>query len=339
MRLSTRESAVLRAVVRASVEQAGPVASRCVAAACGLGLSPATIRSVMAALEERGLLMQAHRSAGRLPSEAGLRVYVDSILEVERLSSGEKGRIRRAFRGLTGDPERALREASRILSEVSEHAGVVLAPKVSETPLKSARFVRVQPGTVVAVLIDEAGFVHSRIVSLEEDIDQGDLDKFGDYLNARLRGRSLTELREYVAREAEEEAGRTGRVLVRLFSMARAALEKEAETVFVGGRANVLNHPEFTDLRLLKAALRALEEKRLIIKLLDRTAAADGVCIFIGGAGRQSLAGLSVVGASYCAAGDCVGSLGVVGPMRMDYARVVPIVAYTARQVSQLLDN
>lgn len=338
VRLNARESAVLRAVVHAYVEQAAPVASKRVAATCGLDLSPATIRSVMAGLEERGLLMQEHRSAGRLPSEAGLRVYVDSVLEVERLGQREKSRIRRAFRGLASEPQRALREASRILSEVSEHAGVVLAPRFAESPLRSCRFIQVQPGAVLAVLVDEAGFVHSRLVPVEGDVTQADLDKFSDYLGARLRGRSLRDLRELVKREAEEEAGRAGRVLVRLLSMARASLEAEAEGFFVWGRVNVLNHPEFNDLGLLRAALQALEEKRLIVRLLDRAAGAGGVRIFIGGGGRRGLPGLSLVSSPYCGPGECVGSLGVVGPVRMDYSRMVPIVAYTARQVSQVLN-
>jgi len=338
MKLTARECVVLRAVVRAYVDQAAPVASRRVAESCGLGLSPATIRAVMADLEAQGLLVQSHRSAGRLPSEAGLRLYVDSILEVERLSPSERGRIRRAFRGLGGEPQRALREASRILSEVSEHTGVVLAPRFMESPLRSARFVQVLPGAVLAVLVDEAGFVYSRIVPAEEELTQAELDKFSDYLHSRLQGRTLKELRELVKREAEEEAGRTGRILARLLSLARTALEAESETFFVGGRTNVLKHPEFADLGLLRKALQALEEKRLIIGLLDRTAGAEVVRIFIGG-GLQALAGLSLVGSAYCGAGECVGSLGVVGPMRMDYGRVVPIVAYTARQVSHLLDN
>lgn len=336
MTLDPRECAVLRSVVCAYVEHARPVASKWVAASSGLGLSAATIRSVMADLEARGLLVKEHRSAGRLPSEAGLRLYVDSILEVEPLSPRERNRIRRALRRLGGEPRRALHEASRILSDVSDHAGVVLAPRVAEVPLRSARFVQVQPRAVLAVLVDEAGFVHSRLVAVDDDLTQRELDKLSDYILARLRGRSLRELRELVAREAEEEAGRFNRVLLRLLSMAREALE--AEALFVGGRANVLNHLEFGDLGLLRSALRALEEKRLIIKLLDRTAAADGVSIVIGG--RKGLAGLSLVSSAYCGAGgECVGSLGVIGPMRMDYARIVPIVAYTARQVSQVLDS
>lgn len=336
MKLSARERAVLRAVVQAYVEQTGPVASKRVAERCGLGLSPATIRSVMAGLEERGLLLQAHRSSGRLPSEAGLRLYVEQVLEVDRLGPGDKARIRRAFRGLGAEPHRALREASLILSEVSDHTGVVLAPKFWEAPLRSARFYQVQPGAVLAILVDEAGFVHSRLVPVDEDLDQSDLDKFSDYLRGRLRGRSLQELRELVKREAQEEAGRAGRVLAQLLSLARASLE--AETFFIGGRANVLNHPEFADLRLLRVALQALEEKRVIIKLLDRTATADGLRIFVGGGGRQCLSGLSLVSSPYCGAGECMGSLGVVGPMRMDYSRVVPIVAYTARKMSQVLN-
>jgi heat-inducible transcriptional repressor len=331
---------VLRAVVQSYVEQAAPVASKRVAASCGLGLSPATVRGVMADLEVRGLLIQEHRSSGRLPSEAGLRLYVDSILEVERLGSGQRSRIRRAFRRLGGEPQRALREASRLLSELSEHAGVVLAPRISETPLRSARFLHVQPGAVLAILMDEAGFIYSRIVPVDDDLTQRELDRFAGYIQARLRGRSLQDLRELVAREAEEEAGRFSRALVRLLSAARKALEAEAETLFVGGRINVLNHPEFADLGLLRLTLKALEEKRQIIRLLDRTAAADGVRIVIGGAGGAALAGLSLVSSAYCgAAGEFVGSLGVVGPTRMDYARVVPIVAYTARAVSQVLHS
>jgi heat-inducible transcriptional repressor len=330
---------VLRAVVHAYVNQAGPVASKLVASSCGLDLSPATIRSVMADLEARGLLMQEHRSAGRVPSEAGLRVYVDHVLEAERLSPTERGRIRRALKGLKRDPQRAFQEASRVLSELSDHAGIVLAPRFAETPLRSARFVRVQQATVLAVLMDEAGFVHSRVVPLDEDIEQRELDKFSDYLISRLRGSSLHELRDQLAAEAHEEMGRASKVMVRLLSMARQAFEAEADLLFIGGRANVLNHPEFTDLKLLKAALKALEEKRLIIELLDRTAAAQGVHIVIGGGGALALTGLSLVSSAYCGAGECLGSLGIIGPTRMDYARVVPIVAYTARQMSQVLDN
>ena len=137
------------------------MASKRVAAVCGLGLSPATIRSVVADLEARGLLVQAHRSAGRLPSEAGLRFYVDSVLQVERLSVAEKGRIRRALRGLAGAPGHALQEASRVLSEVSEHPAIVLAPRACEAPLRSARFLQVRARALLAVLVDEAGFVQA----------------------------------------------------------------------------------------------------------------------------------------------------------------------------------
>ncbi|MFH0809794.1 MAG: heat-inducible transcriptional repressor HrcA [Pseudomonadota bacterium] len=336
--LTSKETAVLRAVVRAYVEQARPAASKYIASRCGLGMSPATIRSIMVGLEERGCLVQKkHRSAGRVPSEAGLRLYASSILELDRLETGERRRIRRAFRATGSEPRHTLRQASRILSEFSEHTGVVLAPRFSTTPLRSAQFVPLQPGSVVAVLVDEAGFVFARVVPTDDSLGGGELEKFNNYMSLRLGGRSLRQLRELIAQEADEQAGSFNRVLARLLSMARKAVEAEAETLFVGGRLNVLNHPESADLRLLRQTLLALEEKRHLVRLLDSTVG-EGVHISIGG--QQALAGLSLVSSAYRGkGGGFIGSLGVVGPMRMDYARIVPLVAYTALQVSQVLDH
>jgi len=338
--LSARESTVLQAVVRLYVEEAVPVASRKVAGCCGLGLSPATIRSVMGELESKGLLVQAHRSAGRLPSEAGLRLYVDSILEVEQLPSADRTRIRRALREYRNDPVRALQEASRLLSQLSDHAGVVVAPRFEEAPLKSSRFLLLEPGQVLAVFCDEAGLIHSRLVTIEEDLEQSELDRLSGCLNARIKGMSLRKLREVLSVELAQELGRLGKRLSTLVKLAGEALEDE-DVVYVGGRANILNHPEFADLRLLRQALNALEEKRLLVRLLSGTAEAPGVTINIGkGRGRLApIAGMSLVSSGYRLAGGSPGSLGIIGPQRMDYSRVVPLVDYTAWAIGKLLNN
>ncbi len=340
--LDDREREILKTVIRAHILTGEPVGSRAISRGTGLDLSPATIRNIMSDLEDRGLLAQPHPSAGRVPTDRAYRLYVDRLMAQARVSAQHAHAIDEALLRSRGEIPELLSEASRQLSRFSHHVGVVLAPELRRIVVEHVEFVRLEGPRIVAILVDRAGVVHNRILIVEDAFEQEELDRIGRELSAEFAGLTLTEMRDALARRLSEERAAYDSMLKRRLELGRRAAEAEppAAEVFVEGASNLLAAPEFTDLERMRGLLRALEEKGRLLDLLGRVLDGEGVQVMIGRENRDSdLADVSLVASAYGDGQRVLGTVGIVGPTRMEYARAIALVDYLARLLSRLLSG
>ena len=332
--LSRRAQKILHAVVTEYLSVGDAVGSRTVTRRHDLGLSPATVRNVMADLEELGLLEQRHTSAGRVPTTSGLRFFIDSLLKVRGLTPREREEIRE--RVTAPSPDEVMQRASRLLSDLTHHAAVILAPDPDEARLERIEFLPLRDGKLIAVLVTTDGRIENRLVI--DNVEASRLERIHNYLNQLLAGMTLDEVRDRVIRELGEDKHRYDEAVTSALRLGHAvfvkAPERSAEVV-IAGRANLLDDVQPEQIRDL---LRTLEDKETLIRLLDRTRTADGLQVFLGTeTAMQALSGSSIVAASYGPEEQPIGALAVIGPMRMNYGKVMSVVDFTADTVSQLL--
>ena len=337
--LGERDTWVLKTVVAQYIVTGEPVGSRTVAKTSGLNLSAATIRNLMLDLEERGYLSQPHTSAGRIPTPRGLRYYVDRILPVQALGRSMQQQIQEAFSPPAHEPQELFRQASRVLSLVSGHPALVLGPRPEGMRLKHIQFINLSGDGVLTVLVSHDNQVQNRFVRTKSRFPQEVLDRFSKYLNELCQNLTLRESRQRILVKMEEEKSLFDKMLSQALSLSRQALQNdEAEELYIEGTSHILDYPEFTgDVDKIRSIFRAFEEKHHLVTLLDQTMAAHGVQIIISPDEQFPEMQLSLVATSYGSQHKPLGSLGVIGPMRMDYARLVPIVRYTASLVTGLL--
>ncbi len=341
--LNQRDKKILKAVVIDYIKSGEPVGSRTVSKKYMTNLSSATIRNIMADLEELGYLYQPHTSAGRVPTEKGLRFYLESLMERQRLGKREKEAIRKAYLDLTGGIEEMLKKTSQVLSTLCSQAAVVLWPKLTATKFKRIEFVRLYHNHILTILIAESGIVHHRLVTCDEDISQDELDKLSRYLNDILKDLTLEEVKNKILEDMKEEKALFDRIYNRAVDIMKKALQERAEDaeLYIDGQSNLLDNPEFSDIERLKKILRAFEDKSRLLKLLDMTlGSSEGVQIILGPEiETQELNEISLVSSTYRRGETVMGVVGVIGPLRMDYPRIVPIVDYTAQVLSELMEN
>ncbi|MDD2904303.1 MAG: heat-inducible transcriptional repressor HrcA [Syntrophales bacterium] len=337
--LAERDTRVLKTVVVQYIATGEPVGSRTVAKLCGLSLSPASIRNLMLDLEERGFLRQPHTSAGRLPTALGFRYYVDYILPVQELAPKVQKQIKNALALPEVEPQELFRQASRVLSAVSGHPALVLAPRPQGMRLKHIQFISMGGDGVLTVLVAQDHQVQTRFVRSTMRYTQEQLDRFSQYLNELCQNLTLGETRRQILARMEEDKNLFDKIVSQALSLSRQALQnEEEEELYIEGTSQILDYPEFTeDVEKIRALFKAFEEKHHLITLLDQTLASQGVQIIISPDEQFPEMQLSVVASSYSGDHTPVGSLGVIGPMRMDYGRVIPIVRYTASMVTNLL--
>jgi heat-inducible transcriptional repressor len=347
--LNQRSREVFRQIVDAYVTSGEPVGSRTIARRLVQPLSAATIRNVMADLEDSGLLYAPHTSAGRLPTDAGLRLYVDGLLEVGNLTGEEKHDIERRVSGTGKSVEALLSEASDALSGLSRHAGLVIAPTY-ETPFKHVEFVPLAPGRALVIVVHEGGLVENRVVELPLGMAAGQLIEAGNYLTARLAGRTFAEARSVIADELDAQRSQLD-VLSQKVVEAGLAIWSGGDddaVLILKGQAKLLSDvTNLVELERIRALFEAVETKKSLLRLLDRAAASDGVQIFIGAETELfGLSGCSMVVAPYHAVAvegerrpKVLGAVGVIGPLYMNYARIIPMVDFTARAVGRLLST
>jgi|UniRef100_A0A7C5EP96 heat-inducible transcriptional repressor len=336
--LTERETLVLKTVLEQYIQTGEPVGSRTVSKYCGLHLSPASIRNLMQDLEERGYLKQPHTSAGRVPTPLGFRYYVDRILPVKELEAGLQRQIDEAFTPWAAEPQELFRQASRALSTASGHPGLVLSPRPQGMLLRHIQFVSLGGDGIICLLVSQDQQVQTRFLRVKEAYTQEQLDRFSAYLNDICHNLTLAQARHRILAQMEEEKNLFDKMVSQALSLSRQALqpENEGEELYIEGTSHILDYPEFAeDVEKIRKLFRAFEEKRHLISLLDRTLASRGVHIIISPDEEFPEMQLSLVASSYKCDEAPVGSLGVIGPMRMDYARVVPIVNYTASLVTR----
>jgi len=331
--LSRRAQRILHAVVSEYLQGEDAVGSRTITRRHDLGLSPATVRNVMADLEEMGLLEQRHTSAGRVPTPIGLRLFIDSMLKVRGLTLKEKEDIRERIVAAT--PDEVVQRASRLLSDLTHHAAVILSPDPTAQRLERIEFVPLRDGKLIAVLVTTDGRIENRLVL--DDVDATSLERIHNYLNQLLSGMTLDEVRDRVIRELGEDKNRYDEATAAALRLGHAVFVSggRSQDVVVAGHSNLVDETQPERIRDL---LRTLEDKETLIRLLDRTRHAEGLQVFVGAeTAMQALSGSSVVGASYGPDETPIGALAVIGPMRMNYGKVMSVVDFTADTVSQLL--
>jgi heat-inducible transcriptional repressor len=342
--LNERSTQVFRQIVDSYLEGGEPVGSRTLAQRLpGLGLSPASIRNVMADLEHAGLLFSPHTSAGRLPTQAGLRMFVDGLLEVGDISEDERKAIEARLAGKPQSLEDMLTQATEALSGLSRCAGLVMAPK-TEAPLKHVEFVRVSGAKGLVILVAEDGGVENRVIELPEGLPASALVEATNFINAQLRGQTLAEARERILEEIATHKAELDELAARIVQAGLATWaggeSAELKSLIVRGQSQLLNDLSAQeDLERVRQLFDDLETKRDFARLLDLAKGGDSVRVFIGSETQLfSLSGSSVIVAPYMnGAQKIVGVIGVIGPQRLNYARIIPMVDYTAQVVGRLL--
>jgi heat-inducible transcriptional repressor len=341
--LDERARDIFRRVVESYLETGEPVGSRTLSKG-GVSLSPASIRNTMQDLTQLGLLGAPHVSAGRLPTHAGLRLFVDGLMEVGDVGEEERRSIEARLRAHGRSYEDALNEASSILSGLAGGAGVVVSP-VRDAGVKHVEFVALGGDQALAIMVFEDGVVENRLMQVAAGVTQSALQEASNFLNARLRGRTLGEARAEVGGELERARRDLDVAAARLVEDGLAAWgggEDRERALIVRGRANLLADREtLDDLERVRMLFDDLEAKEQLIGLLDGVRDAEGVRIFIGAETRLfSLSGSAVIAAPYMTGRQKVlGAIGVIGPARLNYARVIPLVDYTARVLSQVINS
>lgn len=339
--LSERSQNILEAIVEDYIASAEPVGSRAISRKHDFNLSPASVRNVMADLEELGLLCSPHTSAGRIPTGKGFQYYIDSLLEVRHLNRDEKKNLRNSYRFQNMRMEDIMQEVGRVLSGLSQYTGLVMAPKFVSTVFRQIEFIRLSQGRLLAIYVSETGLVQNKVIEVDSSLTSRDLEQISNYLNKELNGMSIQEIRAKLSEELLQERIEYDLLKKRALSLSCAALQGEVEDqVYVSGASLMLSQPEFSTPEMMKQLIQRLESKKLLIELLDRAQSAQGVQIFVGSESSDvNLQGCSLITSNFSNKKGAIGTLGVIGPMRMNYSQVVPIVDFTAQLVSRVLDR
>lgn len=342
-RLNQRSRAILRHIVEGYLLTGEPVGSRNLARVLPMALSPASIRNVMSDLETAGLIYAPHTSAGRLPTQSGLRLFVDGLLEIGNLTEEERRQIEAQIAvNRSTSLEKVLSEASEMISGLSHCAGVVLAEK-QVAPLKQIEFVSIEPTKALAVLVSEDGSVENRIVNLPEGLPASALTEAANYLNAHIRGMTISEARQHVETElgqAKAELDVLTQKVIKAGFAEWAGSADDRKSLIVRGQSNLLKDlSAIDDLERIRHLFDDLESKRDLVQLLGSAERGEGVRIFIGSENKLfSMSGSSLIVAPFHdETRKVVGVLGVIGPTRLNYARIIPMVDYTAKLVGRLI--
>ena len=338
-RLTPRDREILRDVVATFLGTGEPVSSRRVAKLRRHGLSPATIRNVMADLEDLGLLLQPHTSAGRVPTETGYHVYIDSLMP----NRGVPEETRREIDDrLTPEDsgEELTSVASHLLSELSQQIGIVVVPALGEIVLRSISFVPLSGSRALCVLVSASGFVDSKVIDTQGRLPREELIRVSNYLTDNFAGKTLREIRDRLLRLMAEERAQMDRLLASAIALARQALVAGDPDLLVEGTTSVLMRPELSDVDLVRRLLDTFDDKARLVQLLNRLIEGEGVRVVIGQeSDLTSDLDFSLVATNYGFGDQHLGTMGIFGPSRMDYAAVIPLVSYLGDRLSQALER
>ncbi|MGB4106390.1 MAG: heat-inducible transcriptional repressor HrcA [Alphaproteobacteria bacterium] len=341
--LNDRSRTIFRFIVDTYLATGEPVGSRTISKVSGINLSPASIRNTMADLEHSGLLYAPHTSAGRLPTEQGIRLYIDGLMQLGNLSQDDRRRIEAACAAQNRPITEVLEQATSLLSGLSSCASLVVAPKMTGA-VKQVQFVQLAPGKILAVLVFQNGLVENRILEMPSDIPATALMAAGNYLNAKLAGRSFAEAEKTILAEIRENRSQLDKITQGLVEQGLAvpAHNKQDTHIIIRGQSRLLGDVKaLQDLERARALLSYLEQQQNMLEILSSVNVAEGVQIFIGAENRIfDQSGWSLIIAPYKNVNEqIVGAIGVIGPTRLDYDRIIPMVDYTSQIVAKLVDG
>lgn len=341
--IDERSQFILKAIVQSYIINVEPVGSRTVSKMYGVEISPATIRNVMSDLEEMGYLEQPHTSAGRIPTDKGYRFYVDSLIDIPILAKAESDRINKNYESKLTEIEKVMESTSKLLSYISRQAGIVLLPRFTTITFRHISFIKMRDNQVLAIFVSESGIVQNKVIRLEEDLRQEELDTITAYLNSEFGGLTLKMIRERIIEIMANDKREYDNLLRKAMDLSQKAFLEGSieEDIYVGGTTNILEQPEFiADVEKMKTIFKAFEEKAKLIKILDKCLEEEGIHIVIGAESEiQEISDCSLVTHTYKHGDSVLGVLGIFGPKRMEYPRIIAIVDYTAGIVSDILSG
>jgi len=339
--LDLRKERILQVVTDDYIESAEPVGSRTIAKKYDLGLSPATIRNEMSDLEDSGYLKQPHTSAGRIPSHQGYRYYVDALMDERPLTLVELESIRIEFEDKTKRIDTLLQQTVKVLAQITKFPSLILTPKLQVAVFKHIQLIPINEYSILVLVVTDAGFVETKLIETPFPIKEEELERISGMLNKKLKGVSLRSLRNTLLREIKDEMLAHDLFFHKTMQLLVKTLEiKEKEKVYIDGTVNILEQPEFKEVDKLKPIMMMLEKEDTLYNILTDSTLSHGIRICIGEENPEQAAhDCSVVTATYEVGGRTLGTIGVLGPTRMDYARVVSVVEFVSNYLSELLTD
>lgn len=339
MNLDERTKQILFAVIQCYINAPGPVGSRVVTKKFSFGLSSATIRNIMSDLEEMGFLRQPHTSAGRVPTDSGYRYYVDTLKsDREQISGDIAEELNRKLEIMRRDINSFLGEASKMLSSLSHYIGITMSPNTSSTTLSRMELIKYRADELAVILFTDEGIIRNKVISVDPDISQKDLQRIAEYINTQFSGFTLEEIRKSVIKEMTREKVRCDTMINEAIKICRNVFATSPGDVFISGLSEVLSLPDFCDIGRIKELLKAIEDKQIIVKLLDKISDAEGTQVFIGSENPlDEMKKFSLIAATYREGRRPMGMIGIIGPTRMNYLQAISIVDLTANFITDML--
>jgi heat-inducible transcriptional repressor len=340
-RLLPRDREILRDIIATYILSAEPVSSRSVAKQGRLGLSAATIRNVMADLEEWGYLVQPHTSAGRVPTPAAYHMFIESMMQARKLPARERRYIEENLAGTPADADQLIGIASHLLSELSQQVSIVVAPAIGDTVLKAVDFVPVAERKVLCVVVSQEGFVDNRVIETGEEIPRQELTRISNYLTENFAGHTLRDIRDRLLRQMTEERLQVDNLLAQTIELAREGLALDSQPeVLVDGASALLARPELADIQRVRRMFEAFTDKARLVRMLNGCIQGGGVRVLIGDdSDLTSELDFSLVASSYRVGDQPLGTLGIFGPSRMEYQKIIPLVHYLGQALSRALSE
>ena len=340
---SERASHLLRVLIQRYIREGEPVGSRTLSKDSGLDLSPATIRNVMSDLEDMGLVAAPHTSAGRVPTPKGYRLFVDTLVRYRTPKDTDLQRLQDRLHKKADDPDTLIGTVSKMLSDITSLAGVVTVPRGQHPTLRQIEFLPLSDSRVLVILVINDHEVQNRILQLDRDFSESELQQAANFINEKYAGLDMLQVREQLVADLDSVRDSMNQAMLDIVSVAQSAMEgavTPSSEFVLAGETNLMDFAELSDIDTLRKLFDAFSRKRLILELMDRSINAEGVQVFIGEeSGFRILDDCSVVTAPYHIDDDTIGVLGVIGPTRMAYDRVVPIVDITARLLGSALGH
>ncbi|MHB8882642.1 MAG: heat-inducible transcriptional repressor HrcA [Thermodesulfovibrionales bacterium] len=337
--LDERSKQVLIAVIQCYINSPGPVGSRAVTKKFPFGLSPATIRNIMSDLEDIGFLRQPHTSAGRVPTDIGYRFYVDTITaQKQTLDSDFESEMQRRLESIRKDINVFLDDAAKMLSSMSHYLGVTLSPHPGTTTLNKIELIKYKGDHAAVILFTEDGIIRNKIIRTDPDISQQDLNRLSEYINRHFTGYALDEIKKVIISEMTRERVLCDSLISEAIKICQDVFAAAPGNVYISGMSEMLTLPDFCDISRIKELMATIEDKHIMVKLLDKLADTEGTQIFIGSENPlDEMKKFSLVAATYKEGNRPIGAVGIIGPTRMNYANAISIVDVTAKFITAML--